>query len=424
MKYKSIKEKNYNLQLINVDNFRSCHLALIFRTKFDPKKAVIFSLLSDILTDANIDYPSSKYVSRFCEENYILNFYGTFTTTGRLMHTCIVLDYVDPKYIDEKDYLDNIYKFLFNMLKKPLVKDKVFDEKLFNLAKKRLVEDLISYDDDNNFKAIHKALKLFAPSTPTSFHLSDMIDYLNDLTNEDLYEFYEELIKEHVDIFVTGSIDEEKIKKLLNKYYPFKTDKKMEETELIYHPNRLIPIKKVEKSRFKQSTVVMIFNINNINMFEREFVMPYYLNILNSNDLNSKLYRYLRGGSGLCYNVTTFPVDRSNILIVKTTILVGKESKAIRLIKKAIKDMKDNISNEEFIRAYYAYESSLKGMVDSIGAINRLYMNMYYSNFSSYNEKLENYKKVRVSDINLLASKIRLNTTYVLKGDINERDKD
>ena len=424
MKYKSIKEKNYNLQLINVDNFRSCHLALIFRTNFDSKKAVIFSLLSDILTDASLDYPSSKYVTRFCEENYILNFYGTFTTTGRLMHTCIIMDYVDPKYIDEKDYLDNIYKFLFGMLKKPLVKNKIFDEKLFSLAKKRLIEDLNSYEDDNNFRAINKALKLFAPSTPTSFHLIDMVSYLESLTSKDIYDFYLELITEHVDIFVTGALDEEKVKKLISKYYPFKSDKKMDKTELIYHPNRLFPLKKVEKSKFKQSTIVMIFNVNNLNMFEREFVMPYYLNILNSNDLNSKLYRYLRGGSGLCYNVTTFPIDRSNILIVKTTIQVGKEKKAIRLIKKAIREMINKVSNEEFVRAYYAYESSLKGMVDSIGAINRLYMNMYYSNFSTYKEKLENFKKVRISDVNLLASKIRLNTTYVLKGDISERNKD
>jgi predicted Zn-dependent peptidase len=86
--------------------------------------------------------------------------------------------------------------------------------------------------------------------------------------------------------------------------------------------------------------------------------------------------------------------------------------------------MKSKISNEEFMGAYYAYQSSLKGMIDSIGAINRLYMNTYYAGFSTYEEKQVKFKKVTIDEVNDLASKIKLNTIYVLKGDKNERDKD
>ncbi len=74
--------------------------------------------------------------------------------------------------------------------------------------------------------------------------------------------------------------------------------------------------------------------------------------------------------------------------------------------------------------AYYDYQRSLKGMIDSIGAINRLYMNAYYAGFSSYEEKQTEFKKVTIDDINELAKKIKLNTIYVLKGDINERNQD
>ena len=129
-------------------------------------------------------------------------------------------------------------------------------------------------------------------------------------------------------------------------------------------------------------------------MFEREYVMPYYINILNSSDLNSKLYESLRNKNGLCYSVQTSCFDRSNIIVLRSTIKVGSENKAIKLIKKCFNDMKNNISDEEFVRAYYSFTSSLKGMVDSLGAINRLYMNMYYAGFSSYEEKKEKYKTV------------------------------
>ena len=425
MKFKVFNNKKFNLHVLNVNNFRSSHLELIFRCKFDSKKAAAFALLSDILTDASKDYPSSKYVVRHMEESYILDFYGSFTRNGKVMQTYIICDYVDPRYIDEKNYLNNVYDFIFNMLKNPLIKDGKFDSKLFDLAKRRMLTDLKSYADDNNFLSMNKALKIFAEDTPTSFHMYDMIDFVSNLTNEELYEYYLDLINNSsVDIFVTTSTDSKVINELVKSNYPFKKTSYESYNELIYHNNRLLPKKVVDKSKFKQSTIVMVFNVNNINMFEREFVMPYFLNVLNTSDLNSKLYDALRNKNGLCYSVQSSCFDRSNIILVRSTIKVGYEKKAIRLIKKCFNDMKNNVTDEEFVRAYYAFTSSLKGMVDSIGAINRLYMNMYYANFSSYEEKLEKYKTVKVSDINNLANKIRLNTIYVLKGDINERNQD
>jgi predicted Zn-dependent peptidase len=152
--------------------------------------------------------------------------------------------------------------------------------------------------------------------------------------------------------------------------------------------------------------------------------MQYYLNIINKGGLNTKLYKALRGDNSLCYNVSSGCYDRNNFFMVKTVIRPGTENKAIKLIKKCVNDMKSKISNEEFTGAYYLYQSGLKGMVDSIGAINKLYMNSYFSGFSTYEEKKEKFKKVTIDDINNLATKIKLNTIYVLKGDKNERNND
>lgn len=426
MKINLIKKKDFNLHTIHVDNFRSCHFSLVFRTKFDPKKAAAFSMITDIITDASKNYPSPKYVYRHTNSNNILDFYGSYSRSGNIIQAYIVCDYVDPKYIDDKNYLDNTYKFIFDMIGNPLIKNDAFDEKIFNVVKKRLLVDLKSYKEDNSFLAITKALKIFSRDGVNGFHLVDMIDYITNITPEELYKYYLELISEcSIDIFVTSSTDDEAINKVVDKYYPFKHNGKyIKHTGLIFSKERLIPKKVVDKSSYKQSTIVMISNIQNMTPFEREFVMPFYISIINSGGLGSKLYKSLRGENSLCYNVTTNCVDRSNLLIIKSTIVVGSENKAIRLIKKALKDMKSRISNEEFMGAYYDYQRSLKGMIDSIGAINRLYMNAYYAGFSSYEEKQTEFKKVTIDDINELAKKIKLNTIYVLKGDINERNQD
>jgi predicted Zn-dependent peptidase len=252
-----------------------------------------------------------------------------------------------------------------------------------------------------------------------------MVDFIENVTSDELYNYYSDLLNEaSADIFITSSTDDDTLHKLIKKYYPFKNTKDNKLNELIVNKNRFIPKKVVDKSSFKQSTLVMVFNVNDMTMFEREFVMPFYISIINSGGLGSKLYKSLRETNSLCYNVSTSCYDRSNLLMVRSTLRVGAENKAIRLVKKCIRDMKSKISNEEFIGAYYDYQRNLKGMVDSIGAINRLYMNKYYAGFSSYEEKQNIFKKVTIDDVNDLAKKINLNTIYVLKGDINERNQD
>lgn len=425
MKCTQINNKHYNLHIINVDTFRSCSFQLSFKSSFEPKKSIAYSMLADILTDQSAKYPTSKYIARHMQESYILNFYGSFSRTGKSICTNVNCEYIDPSYINDKNYLDETYKFIFEVISNPLIIGNGFEEKNFSIVKNRFIKELKELEGSNRFLSVNKALKIFTKDEIINFHAHDMLNFVENLTKEDLYSYYLDLIKEaSVDIFVCGSTEKEVIKNIVKKYYPFENNEYLESNDLVYTNNRLLPKKVFEKSHFKQSCLVMIYNVNYLSTYEREFVMPFYLNILNNSGLTSKLYQNLREKHSLCYNVTTTYHDRCNYMTVISTINVGKEKKAIKLAKKTVNSMKNDISRKEFINAYYGYQSSIKGSLDSLSAILRLYLNQYYAGFSSYEDKLKTFKKVKIEEIYELAKKIRLNTVYVLKGDINERNQD
>ena len=425
MKCTQINTKHYNLHVINVDTFRSCSFQLSFRSSFEPKKSIAYSMLADILTDQSAKYPTSKYIARHMQESYILNFFGSFSRTGKSISTNINCEYIDPLYIHDKNYLDETYKFIFEVISNPLIIKNGFEEKNFNIVKNRFIKELKELEGNNKFLCINKALKIFTKDELVSFHAHDMLNFIEDLTKEDLYNYYLDLIEESsIDIFVCGSTEKNILKTLVEKYFPFKNKEYLLNSDLVYTKNRFFPKKVFEKSHFKQSCMVLIYNVNCLSMYEREFVMPFYLNILNNSGLTSKLYQNLREKNSLCYNVTTNYHDRCNYMTVISAINVGKERKAIRLAKKAVNAMKNSISDKEFINAYYGYQSSLKGSLDSEAAILRLYLNKYFGGFSSYEDKLKTFKKVTINEIYDVAKKIRLNTVYVLKGDINERNQD
>ncbi len=425
MKCIKVNKKNYNLHVINVDTFRSCNFQLSFKCPFDSKKSIAYAMLSDILTDQSVNYPTSKYITRHMQESYILNFFGSFSRTGKSICTNINCEYIDPKYIDEKNYLDETYKFIFDVISNPLIINNGFEEKNFNIVKNRYIKELKELEGNNKFLSINNALKYFTKDEIISFHPHDMLSFVENITSKDLYDYYLDMIQNtSIDIFIIGSTPKEKIEKLIEKYYPFKNNEYQKYNDLVYAKNKIIPKKVFCKSHYKQSCLVMIYNVNYLSTYEREFVMPFYLNILNGSGLTSKLYQNLREKNSLCYNVNTTYHDRCNYMTVVSTINVGKENKAIRLVKKSVNAMKNNISDKEFINAYYGYQSSLKGSLDSLSAILRIYLNKYYADFSSYEEKLNTFKKVKLKEVYELSKKIRLNTIYVLKGDINERNQD
>ena len=182
MKYKITKEKKYNLHTIEVDNFRSCHFSLSFRNEFDPYKMAAYTLIADLITDSSKDFKTSKYVSRHLEESFIIDFYGTSSKVGKTMQTYIICNYVDPRYIDEKDFIDKTYKFIFDMIQNPLIIDNGFDEKNFNIVKKRLIDDLNSLKGNNHFLSLHKTLKLISDDPSINYHMYDVLDFINNIT--------------------------------------------------------------------------------------------------------------------------------------------------------------------------------------------------------------------------------------------------
>ena len=82
--------------------------------------------------------------------------------------------------------------------------------------------------------------------------------------------------------------------------------------------------------------------------------------------------------------------------------------------------MKKTISDRELSAAKNEMISSLETLLDSPGGIINYYFGIEVFNSEPIAEKIENYKKVTIKDIQNLANKVRIATIYLLKGNSNE----
>ena len=162
----------------------------------------------------------------------------------------------------------------------------------------------------------------------------------------------------------------------------------------------------------------MIYNLDNLNERERNFVIHIYNIILGSGGLTSKLYRYLREENSLCYNVSSMIQKYDGLLMIYSGIDAKDKDLCIELVNKAMKEMSNGeFSDIELDNAIKTVISSLKMGEDTQGGIINNYLFNYLDNLPLYEERVKEFKTVTKEEVINISKKIKLNTIYLLKGE-------
>ncbi len=78
-------------------------------------------------------------------------------------------------------------------------------------------------------------------------------------------------------------------------------------------------------------------------------------------------------------------------------------------------------SNDDVIKAKITYINSLKELEDNPSSILGLYSGIEYLNSDTIDDRLLKINKVTLNDVKTLATKIHMDTVYLLEGDIREK---
>ena len=424
MEYKTINCSSYNLHLIKTDRFKTIHLEIIFRSKADKEKLQKRTLLADILTYSSKKYPSRKDIVIKSEDLYNIMLYGNTSKTGDIINTIFVSDFIDPNFINESDYYENSLGFLFEVLMHPLVNNKEFDLKTFSLAKDRLKIDIESVNENPVRKSIKYTLKNAFPNNPISYPIIGELDTLDDITTSNLYDEYIDMINNDIcDIFMIGNIDEYKTEKIINKYFKLKTIKTNELGLYIPIDKRRKAYLASSEDEFMQASLNLIYNVGNLDEYNKHIVFNVFNYILGNGGMRSKLYQNVREKNSLCYSISSMYMKYYGALLIQVSLENENVNKAISLIKKSIKDIiRGDISDDELIDAKINMMNALEMLQDNNISILNNYVFQVLYNLPSIEKRKQLIKNVTKEDIINIAKKLQLNTIYCLKGGAHEEN--
>ena len=423
MEYKKFDCTSFNIHTIKTDKFKTTRMEIIFSDEVSKESMPIYTFLCDILTDSAKKYPRRKDIAIRLEELYKASFYGVTNKVGNLFTASFILEFINPNFIPEKDYFKNVLSFPFDVINNPYVTNKEFDVTNFNIVKRRLLEEIASVKESSDRLAVISALQKMDKNSPSSYKVLGDAEDIEKITPSNLYTTYENLFKHfNCDIFIIGNINMEEAVNIIKEKFVNRVIKTKRVSLLVNNNIRKKVLEVKEKSSFVQSTLVMIYNIKNLDKDAKNVAFHIFNYLLGSGGISSKLYQKLRTENSLCYGVRSLYLKYDELLIIEVSLDKSNVILAEKLIKKCLKEMVQGDFSEEEIRdAKKNLTFSLKFSKDNNVSLLNNYVFNYFDELPLIDERIDLINKVNKEDLLLCGKSLVLNTIYIQDaGDNNE----
>ena len=427
MKYKKVSTYSYNLHIIKTDKFKTVTVKMNFKRELDKKEITYRNMLINMLCESTEKYPTKRLMNIATEELYELCYRGMNYISGKYNIMGFDVTFLNEEY-SEKGMLDKSIKFLADLVFKPNITKKrngiCFNEENFNLSYNLLKNNIISQKENPDGYSKIRMLECMEPNSYLSYRGCGYLEDLEKITTKNLYKYYESVLNSDIiDIFVIGEVNERQVRKVIEQTFSnIKTLKKPVDSHFIRpKKTRLVPKKVFETQKINQSKLCLGFKIDKMTDFELRYVLNVYSYILGGGP-DSKLFKSVREENSLCYYISSSAQPLNSILTISAGINKKDFNKAMTLIKKEIANMKKGkFGDDDIIKAKITYINSLKELEDSPQSLLSLYAGIEYLNSDNMDQRFIKINKVTKANVIKLASKIHLDTIYLLEGDTNEK---
>lgn len=416
MKQKIYDYDGYKIYTVEIDKFKNCYIEVNFREDARLVNITKRNMIHHLLSYTSLQYPTKREMRIRTEELYNLEFSSGVSRSGYNLFTSFSIDMLNPKFILEADYLENCIAFLFDSITNPHIENEEFNARSFSIIKERMRATLEQYKENPlSYAVVESKKELFADSLSGTSILGNVLE-LEEIDSHDLVLEYQEMMKNaHCDILVIGSFSMDEVVSYIKKYFhkpsiistsiPFSVFNKINPLREVFIP-----------SVYNQTHVLLLYQLEEITDFEKNFVGPLFQRILGNAGMRDKLTYYLREKNSLCYSCGCSFSFSDSLCIIYTGLSSENIDVSLKYIRLAMQEMlHGHITKEELESQKEKFLSDIKLREDSIfGIIDNYYFHniAHYASFSEYSLNLP---QVTVKDLQNFALKMHEALVYVQK---------
>lgn len=424
MVYKKYEYDSFRIFALETDQFKNCHMEVIFQSEAKKEDLLSYSFLSEMMSYNSLKYPTRKDFIVKMEELYNASFYGVTGRFGKSLLTNFVFDFLDPFYVQEKSYLADCMEFLFDNIMSPNCNKNEFDFKTFQIIKSRMRSGMESLKENPSNYSFRRSLQELYPKSISGCSVLGDVSLLDKITPDSLVQTYQNLLENsYCDIYVIGNLDMDALAKMILKFFKNRSIK-LHEQKVYSGNSKIKTVKKIqEDSKFVQSNLVVGYQMQGFLKNEYDIVLNVFKEIFCGSSLNSKLYQYLRNENSLCYRIQTIYQKYDECLLISVGLDGANTKLAIKLIEKAMKEMASGkFTDEDLEMAKKQLAFAVTMCLDNQNSIISSYVFHNLVDSPLLEEKKEKIMEVTREDVIKLAKKFKLGLIYELKEAANEGD--
>lgn len=415
---KCYKMRGYNLYLIPTDKFKNITLSLKLQNKLEKETVSKRTLLSFMFTTGTKEYPSTKELSKYLESLYGMKFGSSVSTKGKSHVININSVCINQEYLPyQEDLLVKQVQLLNDIFNHPNASNHLFDEKMFKIKKKELKDRIISNQDDKFYYSLEKLFEYFGKDFPLGISTYGYLSDIDHITNKELYEYFQQCIKEdQKNLYVVGNIDE-KIVDLFDQYLSFPENNKEYETIYHFESTRKDIHEIVEKQDVTQAKLNMGYVVESNLISKNHYAFTVFNTIFGSSS-QSKLFKVIREENSLCYYISS-SYDAFNSIVVITAGIESKDYKKVKvLVEKQLNLMKKgDFSDKDIEIAKLMIKNSLTKTKDEpISQIALMFNRDITHKDETDDEYIEKIMAVTKQEIIDVCQSMTLDTIFLLKG--------
>ena len=416
MKYKKYDLDNVKVFTIETNKCKNCYLEINFRDDIRNVDLSKRYLLAKALEYSSLKYPSKRKMMIALEELYNMSFSSSILRAGYNHYTNFAIDFLNPKYVKEKNYLHEVLSFLFDTLLYPNVSNNTFDEQTLQVLKEKAHVNLDSYKERPlSFARIDSLKRLFASQIPSK-RLIGTHEEIDKVTNKDLYNEYQKMFQDaSCEILVIGNMNMDEVVAKISELF-YKTSNVSKEILFNISHDPFNFKEEIVPSTYNQTQLLIYYDLRNLTFFEKEYILPIFSRIFGSANMTDKLTTYLRIQNSLCYYCGFYTNKSDNYGMVYVGLKKDQIKKAKEMIFKAMKEMSEKqIDETYFEQQKEKYLADLKIREDDIYNLIDTYYSHEIMKNASLDELKEEIPKVTLNDIQALAKKMELAYIYILE---------
>ncbi len=413
------EKRGYRIHLYKTDKFKQTTIKISLKEPIKKENITKRSLLYNVLFSSSKKYNSERKINIRKEELYSMNLQFLNNRIGNYLNTTLTIKCLDEKYT-EKGILEQSISLLSDLLLDPLIEDNHFRKDKVDLYKEKMKTRLSTLKEDAPLYAAIRAKEVYDDSV-LSYRVIGYIEDIDPLNEYNLYEYYKEMIKTNIiDFYVVGNIELEEIESYIDKYFSklFNNSSNPDNYEL----NTKITNEKsyTETINNEQSILIILSKLDKPTYYERYYVSSFLSYILGGGT-SSKLFNIIREQESLCYYINSNYRMFDNVLSINSGIDNTNYKKAVKLIKKIIKDIQNgNISEEEINNCKTLINNDFDAIDENAASIINYMIDVDTLKLDELDKRREKINKVTKEEIVNLSKKIKIQNIYLLEGVKND----